>query len=100
VKYNFSKIFARAYQVIDTDPFWVPSTEEELELYGDKSDSINRAQIHEERPQPEWTARYGESGRIRRKAARGKYTNIKFCLIFRQMKRFNGNLFQNYPNSL
>jgi ribosome assembly protein 1 len=32
--------------VIDTDPFWVPSTEEELELYGDKGDSINRAQIY------------------------------------------------------
>ena len=32
--------------MIDTDPFWVPSTEEELELYGDKGDSINRAQIY------------------------------------------------------
>ena len=33
-------------QVIDTDPFWTPSTEEELELYGDKGDSVNRAQLY------------------------------------------------------
>lgn len=33
-------------QVIDTDPFWVPTTEEELELYGDKGDSVNRAQVY------------------------------------------------------
>lgn len=30
--------------MLDVDPFWVPSTEEELELYGDKGDSVNRAQ--------------------------------------------------------
>ena len=34
------------WEVIDTDPFWVPSTEDELELYGDKADSVNRAQIY------------------------------------------------------
>lgn len=33
-------------QVIDIDPFWTPTTEEELELYGDKGDSVNRAQIY------------------------------------------------------
>ena len=32
--------------MIDTDPFWAPSTEDELELYGDKGDSVNRAQIY------------------------------------------------------
>lgn len=34
------------WEVIDTDPFWVPTTEEELELYGDKGDSVNRAQVY------------------------------------------------------
>lgn len=29
--------------MIDIDPFWVPNTEEELELYGEKADSGNRA---------------------------------------------------------
>lgn len=32
--------------MIDIDPFWVPSTEEELELFGDKGDSINRAHVY------------------------------------------------------
>ena len=32
--------------MIDTDPFWVPTTEEELELYGDKGDSVNRAHLY------------------------------------------------------
>ncbi|VVC31802.1 Hypothetical protein CINCED_3A025452 [Cinara cedri] len=31
------------WEVIDIDPFWVPNTEEELELFGEKSDSGNRA---------------------------------------------------------
>ena len=35
-----------SFQIIDTDPFWVPTTEDELELYGDKGDSVNRAQIY------------------------------------------------------
>ena len=42
-KFNFSYTFC---QVIDIDPFWVPTTDEELELYGDKGDSVNRAQIY------------------------------------------------------
>jgi len=29
--------------VIDIDPFWVPNTDEELELFGEKADSANRA---------------------------------------------------------
>ena len=31
-------------QVIDMDPYWTPTTEEELELFGEKGDSVNRAQ--------------------------------------------------------
>jgi ribosome assembly protein 1 len=31
------------WEVIDINPFWVPNTEEELELFGEKSDSGNRA---------------------------------------------------------
>ncbi|XP_057380327.1 elongation factor-like GTPase 1 [Daphnia carinata] len=34
------------WEIIDIDPFWVPTTEEELELYGDKGDSINRAHVY------------------------------------------------------
>lgn len=34
------------WEVIDIDPFWVPTTDEELELYGDKGDSINRAHVY------------------------------------------------------
>ena len=30
-------------KVIDTDPFWVPTTEEEYTHYGEKADSENRA---------------------------------------------------------
>lgn len=33
-------------QVIETDPYWTPTTEEELELFGDKGDSVNRSQIY------------------------------------------------------
>lgn len=32
--------------MVDIDPFWAPSTEDELELYGDKGDSVNRAQSY------------------------------------------------------
>lgn len=31
------------WEVIDTDPFWVPRTEEELLHFGDKADSENIA---------------------------------------------------------
>ncbi|KAL5234306.1 hypothetical protein ACI65C_001716 [Semiaphis heraclei] len=31
------------WEVIDIDPFWVPNTDEELELFGEKADSGNRA---------------------------------------------------------
>lgn len=30
-------------QVLNIDPFWVPKTEEELEHFGEKADSQNRA---------------------------------------------------------
>jgi len=29
--------------VIDVDPFWIPTTEEEYELYGEKADSENQS---------------------------------------------------------
>jgi len=35
-------IFNR-WQVLDEDPFWIPTTEEEYELYGEKADSENQA---------------------------------------------------------
>uniref|UniRef100_A0A6G1SAJ1 Elongation factor-like 1 n=1 Tax=Aceria tosichella TaxID=561515 RepID=A0A6G1SAJ1_9ACAR len=31
------------YEIIDVDPFWTPSTEEEYALYGEKADTENRA---------------------------------------------------------
>ena len=37
---NFLLYFS---QVIDTDPFWVPTTEEEYTHYGEKADTENRA---------------------------------------------------------
>lgn len=34
------------YQVVDIDPYWVPSTEEEYLHFGDKADSQNRAKLY------------------------------------------------------
>ncbi|CAD5207148.1 unnamed protein product [Bursaphelenchus okinawaensis] len=31
------------WQIIDEDPFWIPSTEEELEEFGEKGDTVNQA---------------------------------------------------------
>ena len=31
------------YEIIDVDPFWTPSTDEEYALYGEKADTENRA---------------------------------------------------------
>lgn len=33
-------------QVVDIDPFWVPSTEEEIAHFGEKADTINRAKFY------------------------------------------------------
>lgn len=33
-------------QIIDIDPFWVPTTEEEFTHYGEKADSANRAKLY------------------------------------------------------
>ena len=30
-------------QTLDIDPFWIPTTEEEYELFGEKADSENQA---------------------------------------------------------
>ena len=37
------------YEVLDMDPFWTPTTEEELDLLGDKSDKENLAKKYMER---------------------------------------------------
>ena len=34
------------HQVIDIDPFWVPTTEEEYLHYGEKADSANQARCY------------------------------------------------------
>ncbi|KAH3836724.1 elongation factor-like GTPase 1 [Dreissena polymorpha] len=34
------------WEVIDLDPFWVPTTEEEVMHYGEKADSENRARVY------------------------------------------------------
>jgi len=34
------------FQVIDIDPFWLPTTEEELMHFGEKADSANRAKVY------------------------------------------------------
>ena len=33
-------------QVVDVDPFWVPTTEEEIMHYGEKADTENRALVY------------------------------------------------------
>lgn len=33
-------------QVVDIDPYWVPSTEEEYLHFGDKADTQNRAKVY------------------------------------------------------
>ncbi|EFO23343.1 hypothetical protein LOAG_05140 [Loa loa] len=34
------------WEIIDEDPFWEPTTEDEVELYGVKGDAINRARVY------------------------------------------------------
>lgn len=34
------------YEILDKDPFWVPTTEEELEDLGEKSDRANIARMY------------------------------------------------------
>lgn len=34
------------WQLIDEDPFWQPTTEDEIEEYGIKGDSINQARLY------------------------------------------------------
>uniref|UniRef100_A0A0K0FZW2 Elongation factor-like 1 n=1 Tax=Strongyloides venezuelensis TaxID=75913 RepID=A0A0K0FZW2_STRVS len=34
------------WQIIDEDPFWIPTTEDEKEHYGDKGDSVNQAKVY------------------------------------------------------
>ncbi|XP_055844530.1 elongation factor-like GTPase 1 [Episyrphus balteatus] len=34
------------WEIIDMDPFWVPSTEEEYTHFGEKADSANRAKVY------------------------------------------------------
>jgi ribosome assembly protein 1 len=37
------------YELLDVDPFWVPTTEEELENLGEKADSENIAKVYVEK---------------------------------------------------
>jgi ribosome assembly protein 1 len=41
-----SENFRGRYELYDQDPFWVPTTEEELEDLGEKSDRNNVAKIY------------------------------------------------------
>lgn len=34
------------WETIDQDPYWIPTTEEELEQFGDKADFVNRAKVY------------------------------------------------------
>lgn len=34
------------WNILDVDPFWIPTTEEEYELYGEKADSDNQALLY------------------------------------------------------
>lgn len=34
------------WETIDQDPYWVPTTEEELEQFGDKADFVNKAKVY------------------------------------------------------
>lgn len=43
---NDSQPHAGSYEVLDQDPFWVPTTEEELEDLGDKADRVNVARVY------------------------------------------------------
>lgn len=36
------------YEVLDIDPFWIPTTEDEIKLMGDKSDRENLARKYVE----------------------------------------------------
>ena len=39
-------VYLNTVQIIDIDPFWVPTTEEEYAHYGEKADSENTARKH------------------------------------------------------
>ena len=41
-----AEFFLRRYEMLDLDPFWVPTTEEELEDLGDKADRENVAKAY------------------------------------------------------
>ena len=41
-----SVVFGNRYEMLDQDPFWVPTTEEELEDLGEKADRINIAKSY------------------------------------------------------
>ena len=41
-------LFLESFEILDQDPFWVPSTEEELEDLGEKADRENLAKKYME----------------------------------------------------
>uniref|UniRef100_A0A1I7Y724 Elongation factor-like 1 n=1 Tax=Steinernema glaseri TaxID=37863 RepID=A0A1I7Y724_9BILA len=41
-----AQLFFAQWQMIDEDPFWEPTTQDEIEHYGTKGDSINQARLY------------------------------------------------------
>ena len=41
--HSFSSNCSSVFQVISSDPYWVPTTEEEYLHFGEKADSVNQA---------------------------------------------------------
>lgn len=39
-------LFFFSLQIVDIDPYWIPSTDEEYLHFGDKADSANRAKLY------------------------------------------------------
>uniref|UniRef100_A0A1B0FJZ5 Uncharacterized protein n=1 Tax=Glossina morsitans morsitans TaxID=37546 RepID=A0A1B0FJZ5_GLOMM len=42
----FHTVFRASMVIIDIDPFWVPTTEEEFKHFGEKADLVNRAKVY------------------------------------------------------
>jgi ribosome assembly protein 1 len=41
-----AQLYFSHWQIIDEDPFWVPTTEDELEEFGVRGDSVNQAKVY------------------------------------------------------
>uniref|UniRef100_A0A1B0B6N9 Uncharacterized protein n=1 Tax=Glossina palpalis gambiensis TaxID=67801 RepID=A0A1B0B6N9_9MUSC len=45
-QYNRRSKISFKLNIIDIDPFWVPTTEEEFKHFGEKADLVNRAKAY------------------------------------------------------